>query len=145
MRKRWIVVLSTLLGLSLWANIGLVVVLGYQSLDYGLWQSDQESSWRSMAAERRQLQDMRQKFCPADPTPSRQAVLSWEKETSGNKSNSEPFEKSGMLWLRDVGIKFDAEDRLAGVCLNSSWQLFDGPDGDRLENAGQFCPVEPLC
>ena len=60
---------------------------------------------------------------------------------------SGPFDKDGLLWIGsgDVGVKLDADDRLAGICLSQTWQALDDVPSREFDQAGELCPLEPLC
>lgn len=142
MRIRWTLVA---LVLSLVLNAGLVGLIGYQTIDSAHLQSDQASTWRYLTAERLQLQAMRAQFCGRAPNPTRQDLLSWESQSRPAERLSEPSDKDGLLWLRDVGVRLDDDERLVGVCPYMTWQALDSPGSDALDNAGASCPLEPLC
>jgi hypothetical protein len=143
MHIRWLV--PAVLVLSLLGN----AVLGFfwlgTLLDFGHYASDQQTSWRDLDAERAQLRAMRAHFCESDPAPARSALLSWEAATRPEVRRREPYAKDGLLWLRDLGIKLDADDRLVGVCSYMTWQYLDRPRGDALDDPGENCPLERLC
>lgn len=142
LRIRWTVIA---LVLSLALNVGLVGLIGYQTIDSAHLQSDQASTWRYITAERLQLQAMRGQFCGNSSSPTRQELLAWESESRPAERLGEPYDKDGLLWLRDVGVKLDDGDRLVGVCPYMTWQALDNPSSDALDNAGASCPLEPLC
>lgn len=145
MKPPW---LAIALGVSLLANVALVGVVMLQALDAGHYQSDQQSSWRSLAGERQQLQAMRAHFCPTNPAPTRADVVAWERTDAGHRASAEPFEKGGMLWLGvvgELGVKFGADERVTGVCLSNAWSLADDPSLADQDNAREMCPLHPLC
>jgi hypothetical protein len=144
MQVRW---LPIVLILSLAANVGLALGWLGQVVSEGVLASDTGSSFRLMALERAQLQAMREHFCPHDPSPSRAALLQWEENAQAPEWMSGPFDKDGLLWLgvSGVGIKFDAEERLIGVCLPQAWGLLEEAKLRDLDRAGELCPLEPLC
>jgi hypothetical protein len=142
LRVRWTLVA---LVLSLALNAGLIALFGYQTLDSAHLQSDQASTWRYLTAERVQLREMRAEFCRNTPNPTRAELLSWESMSRPAERLSEPHDKDGLLWLRDIGVKLDANERLVGVCPAMTWQALDGPELDVWDNAGENCPLEPLC
>lgn len=144
MRIRWLPVVLTI---SLVANVGLALGWLGQVLSEGVLASDTQSSFRSLAAERAELQSMREHFCPHDPSPTRDALLAWEASVRPSQQLSEPFDKDGLLWLGvdRTGIKFDASDRLAGVCLSRAWFALDHAPLQDEDRAGELCPLEPLC
>lgn len=143
MRIRWLPVLLTV---SVAANVGLALGWLGQVVSEGVLASDTESSFRSIASERTQLQAMRAHFCPHDPSPTRAALLQWELDTRSPDRLSDSFDKDGLLWfgVGGVGLKLDAEDRLLGVCLPQTWGLLEDAPHD-LDRAGELCPLEPLC
>lgn len=130
---------------SLVANASLAVLLIVQVLDAAHLEADRASTFRAFSAERSELQAMRGRFCASDPHPNRADVLSWESATRPRNEAGEPFVKNGLLWLRSAAVKFDANDRLVGVCPYVTWQTLDKPDSAALDNAGDRCPLEPLC
>ena len=144
MRIRWLPVALTI---SLAANVGLALGWMGQILSEGVLASDTQSSFRLLAAERAELQSMREHFCPHDPSPTRAALLTWEARVRPADRLSAPFDKDGLLWLGagDTGVKFDAEQRLVGVCLAQTWGLLEDARGHDLDQAGELCPLEPLC
>lgn len=142
MRISWTVIA---LGVSLALNVGLVGLIGYQTLDSAHLESDQASTWRYITAERVQLQAMRSQFCGNSNSPTRQELLAWESESRSAERFSEPYDKDGLLWLRDIAVKLDDGSRLVGVCPYMTWQALDSPSSDALDSAGASCPLEPLC
>jgi hypothetical protein len=144
MRVRWLPVVLTI---SLAANVGLALGWMGQALSEGVLASDTQSSFQLLAAERAELQSMREHFCARDPSPTRAALLAWERSVRPADQLSEPFDKDGLLWLGagGTGIKFDSEDRLVGVCLSQTWGLLEDARGADLDRAGELCPLEPLC
>ena len=142
MKIRW---LPIALGLSLAANLALAGLALLMAVDAGHYQSDQQSSWRWMGDERAELRAMRAHFCQASPAPDREAVLAWKVEADTPAQSGEPFDKDGLLWLDAVGVKFDQEGRLVGVCLPQTWGLLDNPPISAEDRAGEMCPLEPLC
>lgn len=145
MRRFWKIFIPVALVLSLVLNIGLVIAYGLLMLDYGISQTYQEYSWRDLARERHQLKEMRQKFCEATPNPTRDELLTWERDTRPADRLSAPFDKDGLIWLRDVAVKLDDETRLEGVCLFMTWQSVDAPGSEELDHPADSCPLEPLC
>ncbi|MEZ5958460.1 MAG: hypothetical protein R3C27_14755 [Hyphomonadaceae bacterium] len=141
---RW---LPVILMISLMANVGLAIAWLAQAMSDGQREADTQSSFRYMASERVQLQTMRRHFCPDTPAPTRVMLLQWEAEIRDPERLSEPFEKDGLLWfgIGGVGLKFDAEDRLLGVCLAHIWGSLQQPPLSDLDRAGERCPLEPLC
>lgn len=142
MRVRW---LPIALGVSLLANVWLMGTVLVMALDAGHYEADQRSSWESMARERQELHAMRAHFCSANAAPDRASVLAWSASRRSADSRIDPFDKDGLLWLPAVGVKFDVEDRVVGVCLSHAWGLVDDPSGAEQDAAGEFCPLEPLC
>ena len=145
MKAPW---LAIALSVSLLSNVALVGVVMLQALDAGHYQSDQRSSWRSIAGERQQLQAMRAHFCPTSPAPTRADVLAWERTDDQSRALAEPLEKDGLLWLGvvgELGVKFGADERVTGVCLSNAWSLADDPSLADQDNAGEMCPLDPLC
>jgi hypothetical protein len=145
MKPPW---LAIALGVSLLANVALVGLVMLQALDAGHYQSDQQSSWRSIAGERQQLQAMRAHFCPTNPAPTRADVLAWERTDDQSRALAEPLEKDGLLWLGvvgELGVMFGDDDRVTGVCLSNAWSLADDPSLVDQDNAGEMCPLDPLC
>jgi hypothetical protein len=141
-RIRWLVVA---LILSLLANIGLAIGWGGQVLSEAVLVSDTGLTFRSLRAERESLQAMRAHFCPSNPAPDRAALLDWNKSQGASGLYSEPFDKDGLFWLSDVGVKLDEGGRLQGVCLAHAWGALEDPPLRLQDRAGQFCPLEPLC
>lgn len=88
---------------------------------------------------------MRARFCEGTPNPTRQDLLAWEIASRPSERLTEPYEKEGLLWLRDVGMKLDNQERLVGVCPYMTWQTLDNPSYNALNDAGASCPLEPLC
>jgi hypothetical protein len=142
MRIRWLPVVLTI---SLAANVGLALGWLGQIVSEGVLASDTQSSFRSFAAERAELQSMREHFCPHERSPTRAALLAWEASVRPAEQLSEPFDKDGLLWLRATGIKLDAEERVVGVCLPQTWGLLEDVRGHDFDRAGELCPLEPLC
>jgi hypothetical protein len=142
LKVRW---LPVLLVVSLLANVGAVFLTIVAAVDSGHYQADQASSWRSMTTERAELRAMRAHFCPSNAAPERTAVLAWEESVRSAPRYGEPFEKDGLLWLSVVGVKFDSENRLTGVCLSQTWALLDDAPLSDQDRAGELCPLEPLC
>lgn len=141
MRIRW---LHVVLIVSLLANVGLAIGWGAQVLSEAVLVSDTGSTFRYLRAERDSLQAMRAHFCPANPSPDRAALLSWEASQEGGMPST-PFDKDGVLWLSDLGVKLDESGRLEGVCLSQAWGMLEDPDTSMQDRAGEFCPLEPLC
>jgi len=139
-RVRWLPVLLTI---SLLANIGLAAGWLTTVVDRGHAESDVRSTFRYLEAERAQVQAMRAEFCADNPRPERAALLAWEASTRGDRWG-EPYDRDGLLWLRDVGVKLDAGGRLEGVCPSMTWQMLDHPNPRELDEPGA-CPLEPLC
>lgn len=126
---------------SLAANAALAAVVLFLVVDAAHYQSDQSAAYRAMTVERAQLTGLRAHFCPGQPAPGRAEVAAWALAT---EPTAEPYEKDGLLWVRDLGVRFD-DAGLEGVCLYLTWQNLDRPAGPALDAAGQFCPLEPLC
>lgn len=137
--------LAIALGVSLLVNVAFAANWLITAIDHGHWRADVGSSFRYLAAERAQLQTMRAHFCPHDPTPDRAALLAWEASTRPGDRLGEPFDKDGLLHLRDLEVRIDANGRLAGVCLYQTWQVLDEPNPADLNRASEACPPEPLC
>lgn len=134
------------LAASLALNAGLGGVIVYQIIGNAVGQYYQTASWRSLTAERSQLRAMRTRFCKDTPRPARADLLSWEKASRpAGALDAEPFDKDGLLWLRDVGVKLDGGGRLEGVCLHLTWQTLDQPGMEALDRPGDMCPLEALC
>lgn len=137
--------LAIALGLSLLLNLALAAHWLITAFDHGHWRADVESTFRHLTAERVQLQAMRGHFCPDTPAPDRASLLAWEAATRPADRQSDPFEKEGLLQLRDLAVRIGPDDRLAGVCLYQTWQILNEPSGADLDRAGEACPLEPLC
>ena len=142
MRIRWLPVVLTI---SLVANVALALGWLEQILSEGVLASDTQSSFRLLAAERAELQSMRDHFCPHNPSPARAELLAWEASVRSAERLSEPFYKDGLLWIRAAGVKLDAEERPVGVCLPQAWGLLEDAPNRDLDRAGELCPLEPLC
>jgi hypothetical protein len=144
MRGRW---LPIALGVSVLLNVVLALGWLQQIYSEAVLATDTGSSFRRLASERAQLQAMRQHFCPHDAAPTRAALLAWEASARTSETASEPFAKDGLLWIGggDVGVKLDAHDRLAGICLSQTWQALNDVPLRAYGRAGELCPLEPLC
>lgn len=142
MKVPWLLIA---LGVSVLANVCLAVAWFGQTLSEGVLEADTQSTFRSMTAERAQLQALRVRFCPGEPAPHRSAILAWDAEV---RPDQHSFEKDGLLWLgagSDLGVRFDVSDRLVGVCLAQTWGALEGPSLAERDRAGELCPLEPLC
>lgn len=96
MRIPW---LPIALGVSVLANLGLIALVLVMALDAGHYEADQASSWRGMAAERRELRAMRTQ----NQAPDRPAVLAWAVSMRSPEDRSEPFERMGCFgWTSSV-------------------------------------------
>jgi len=137
--------LLTVLGVSVLLNIALAAMWFLSMIDRGHWASDVDSTFRYLRAERAQLVSMRAHFCPGNATPDRAALLLWESSTRPPEDMSEPYDKDGLLWLRDAGVKLDSGGRLMGICPYMTWQSLERPNSADLDSAGEACPLEPLC
>lgn len=139
MRIRW---LHVALIASLLANVGLAIGWGTQVLSEAVLASDTGSTFRYLSAERESLRAIRAHFCPSNPSPDRAEVSAW---AVSRDANSNPYDKDGLLWIDDVGVRFDESDRFEGVCLPQTWGMLEEPNPPMQDRAGGFCPLEPLC